>query len=80
MPKLINWIAPFLPNKIAIINLLLGTMPESTREDVIGKVIAKQIPDFHLKLRPYKLHPKKDNSYSSEMDRATKHMDKYKGY
>jgi hypothetical protein len=59
MTRIINFIAPFLPAKIAIINSILSTMPESTKQIELGRIVAKQIPDFHLKLRPYKLHPKR---------------------
>ena len=59
MTRLINWIAPFTPVKTAIINAILSTMPTSTKEIVIDRVIAKQLPDKHLKFRPYKVNPRK---------------------
>jgi pyoverdine/dityrosine biosynthesis protein Dit1 len=59
MNRLINFIAPYLPDKTAIINKLLDTMPDSTKEIVLDKVIAKQLPEFHLGHKPYKVNPKK---------------------
>ncbi len=58
MPKLINFLAPFTSMKIAIINALLAFCPQSTKVIIIDRVIAKQLSDFHLKMRPYKRNPR----------------------
>ena len=44
--------------KVAIINAILATMPDSTKEIVLDRVIAKQLPKQHLKHRPYQVNPK----------------------
>jgi hypothetical protein len=59
MTKLINFLTPFTPMKIAIINALLTPMPVSTREIVLDRVIAKQLPKHHIKYRPYQVNPKR---------------------
>ena len=59
MKKLINFLAPFTPMKVAIINAILATMPDSTKEIVLDRVIARQLSDYHLGLKPYKKNPKR---------------------
>lgn len=52
-------------------------------KDEILKIVVKQtLPEKHLKFRPKCKHKKisKNNSYENEMDRASKYIDKYKGY
>ena len=58
MTALLKKLFPFTGMKVAIINALLATMPTSTKEIVIDRVIAKQLPNKHLKFRPYKVNPK----------------------
>ena len=48
MKKLINFLAPFTPMKVAIINAILATMPDSTKEIVLDRVIAKQLKGKHI--------------------------------
>lgn len=52
MTKLINKLFPFVPMKVAIINAILATMPDSTKEIVLDRVIAKQLPKKHLHGNP----------------------------
>lgn len=58
MPTIINKLFPFTNMKIALINACLAVCPNSTKIDILRKVVAKQIPDFHVKHRPYKLNPR----------------------
>lgn len=53
MPTIINKLFPFTSMKIALINACLSLCPDSTKESIIRKVIAKQLPDFHMKHLPY---------------------------
>ena len=54
MTRLLNFLAPFTSTKIAIINALLSTMPDSTKELVLDRVIAKQLPKKHIHSNPHK--------------------------
>jgi hypothetical protein len=76
MTKLINAIFPLLNVKMSIINALLAPMPMSTKEIVIDRLIAKHLPKKHLHENP----KRKNDSYETEMDRASQYIDKYKGY
>ncbi len=52
MAKLLNKLAPTTSAKLAIINWLLASMPDSTKRLVIGRVLAKHTPTLHLHLNP----------------------------
>lgn len=40
--------------KLAVINWLIVSMPESTKKIVLGRLLAKHLPMFHLHLNPRK--------------------------
>jgi hypothetical protein len=54
MAKILNKLFWATSAKLAVINWLLDSMPESTKRIVIGRVLARQIPETHLHGNPKK--------------------------
>jgi hypothetical protein len=52
MAKLLNKLFWHTSAKLAVINWLLASMPESTKRIVIDRVLAKQLPKLHIHSNP----------------------------
>jgi hypothetical protein len=52
MAKLLNKLAPYTAMKVSIIDWLLQSMPESTKKIVIGRILAKHVPNVHVHANP----------------------------
>jgi len=66
MKFLLRHFAPFPSMKVSIINALLCGLSDTSKTRIIGMVLAKSMPNHHLKLRPYKKNPKKEVNYHGE--------------
>jgi hypothetical protein len=44
--------------RLAIINACLSGMSDMAKRIMLGRVLAKSMPRYHIKLRPYHLNPK----------------------
>jgi hypothetical protein len=58
MTFLIKYFAPFTSMRLAIINACLSGMSDMAKRIMLGRVLAKSMPRYHIKLRPYHLNPK----------------------
>lgn len=58
MRFLIKYFAPFTSMRVAIINACLSGMSDMGKRIMLGRVIAKSMPRYMIKLRPYHLNPK----------------------
>ena len=58
MTFLIKYFAPFASMRLAIINACLSGMSDMAKRIMLGRVLAKSMPRYHIKLRPYHLNPK----------------------
>lgn len=52
MAKLLNKLFWHTSAKLAVINWLLASMPESTKRIVIDRVLAKHMPKVHIHSNP----------------------------
>lgn len=58
MTFFIKYFAPFTSMRLAIINACLSGMSDMAKRIMLGRVLAKSMPRYHIKLRPYHLNPK----------------------
>ena len=59
MAKILNKLAPTTSMKLAVINWLLDSMPESTKLIVLQRVIAGKLPKYCIGMRPYQKNPRR---------------------
>jgi len=59
MTFLIKYFAPFTSMRIAIINACLSGVPDLAKKIMLSRVLAKSMPRYHIKLRPYHKNPRK---------------------